>query len=109
MAYAMGINEAGKIVGRYQTADGHGHYFLFDGNYTGGDFPGASHTVGDGINSQGDIVGSYTPGNNFNSNYGFVKDSTGFSVIDASSIGAVLVTQARGINDAGEVVGGYTD
>jgi probable HAF family extracellular repeat protein len=57
---AMGINDAGDIVGAYQDASEIPHGFLYvRGNFTTIDFPGASGTWAYGINIAGDIMGAY--------------------------------------------------
>ena len=65
------------------------------------DVPGAMATSAAGINSAGDIVGSYYDGN---TDHGFLlKDGT-FTTIDVPT---ALSTDLVGINDAGEIVGIY--
>ena len=65
---AFGINPAGEIVGTYNDATGGQHGFLLSrGQFTTIDVPGwlvgasgTLPTVARGINSEGDIVGSFT-------------------------------------------------
>jgi len=58
---AIGINNTGQIVGRYDDADGTPHGFLrdVDGSFTTLDVPGARFTFAIGINDAGQIVGLY--------------------------------------------------
>ena len=56
-----------------------------------------------GINSNGQIVGTYTDANG---SHGFLDIGGMFSSIDAP-FGGVLGTFATGINDSGQVVGFY--
>jgi probable HAF family extracellular repeat protein len=57
--HALGINDAGQVVGWYWDAIGD-HGFLFaQGSYTTLDVPGAISTGANGINASGQIVGYY--------------------------------------------------
>jgi probable HAF family extracellular repeat protein len=57
---AVGINNAGQIVGDYQDSSGNYHgYFYNNGTYTTLNAPGAEDTFATAINNYGDIVGSY--------------------------------------------------
>jgi probable HAF family extracellular repeat protein len=54
------INNAGVIVGTYTDAKNISHGFEYvNGVYTDIDFPNATSTTADGIDDQGEIVGSY--------------------------------------------------
>lgn len=57
----FGNNDSNFIVGRYLTADGKTHGFLFvpPNNYVSYDFPGSDFTSLNGINRRGQIVGRY--------------------------------------------------
>jgi hypothetical protein len=55
---ALGINNAGEMVGYWGSSTGGGA-----GSHTSIDFPGAGATEGEGINDAGDVVGSYCVGN----------------------------------------------
>ena len=72
--------------------------------YSSLDFPGATLTNAQGINSAGDIVGFYRDRDG--RFHGFLLSGEGFRSID--SPGAVA-TDARGISPQGEIVGTYTD
>lgn len=61
---ALGLNNAGQIVGDYVDAGGVMHGFVFDGvNYTSIDVPGSVSTTINGINDHGQIVGFFVDAN----------------------------------------------
>ncbi len=102
MTHAMGINDAGDIVGEYYDAGG-GHGFLLSGNkFTSIDFPGAKQTYARGINSRGDISGTYSDGT---TNHGFLLSQGKFTSVDCPGDG---VTVLYGINSAGDIAGWFT-
>lgn len=98
--FASSINDTGQIVGYYNSFNG----FL----YSGGAFsifvyPGASVTVPQGINDQGEISGWYFNGEN----QGFIRYPDGtFQSIDYPGSDRTI---AEGINSFGDVVGYYVD
>jgi hypothetical protein len=58
---ALGLDDAGNVVGFYVDSQGKEHGFLLQGTaYTSIDFPGAVATEALGTNNHGDIVGDYT-------------------------------------------------
>src|SRR5438034_1048014 len=60
---AVGINNAGQIVGEFRDATGAGHGFLDTaGTFTTIDVPGAFRTSASGINDAGQIVGFESEG-----------------------------------------------
>jgi len=65
-------------------------------------FPGASATTAFGINSRGDIVGTYRDASG--KTHGFVRRDEMFTSIDYPE---AVLTQARGISLSGDVVGAY--
>lgn len=70
------------------------------------EFPGALATVGQAINNNGDIVGSYIGGGR----HGFVLKSgnyTQYAQIDVPTSWNALGTMATGINDSEMIVGSY--
>src|SRR5215216_699334 len=71
------------------------------------DVPGSISTVAYGINTAGQIVGSFRdaglPGF---PNRGFLKDGTTFITID---VPGAEWTEAHGINIAGQIVGTFSD
>lgn len=105
--HALGINDAGQVVGYYSTwPESVRHGFVRDaaGTYTRIDHPGARHTSAYGISNAGQVVGTYSDGI---SERGFVRASDGsFSQID---VPGAEHTWARGINSLGQVAGTFSD
>jgi hypothetical protein len=63
---AIGINNAGQIVGEYSDGAGIHGFLLGGGTYTALKDPSAPNfTEALGINSAGQIVGDYVPGGGF--------------------------------------------
>ncbi|MFX8168634.1 hypothetical protein ABTL13_19605, partial [Acinetobacter baumannii] len=59
--FAESISNSGLVVGSYDDANGRSHGFIYNGStYTTLDRPGAYHTDLRSINSNGDIVGTYS-------------------------------------------------
>jgi hypothetical protein len=113
VTFANDISPAGDIVGRYiesipdpphpgsPTPGGHG--FLLTGDrFTSIDFPAASFTIAYGIDSRGNIVGSYHDPDG--KSHGFLLSGGVFSSIDFPG---ALITTAWKINPAGQIVGRY--
>ncbi len=100
---AVEINDAGEIVGRYADSTGINHGFLFNnGSYTSFDVPGASgFTDAVGINSKGQIVGSYLLDN---VSHSFLLSGGTFTTIDPPGAHG---SGANGINRYGDIVGSY--
>jgi uncharacterized membrane protein len=113
-SFALDINTAGKIVGRYESAvDGNTHGFVrnavglfFTIDYKDAVFnKDAVFTVAAGINSHDDIVGQYRLASDpAMARHGFLWSRGMFTKIDFP--GAVF-TNALGINRQGEIVGRY--
>jgi uncharacterized membrane protein len=111
---AFGINGHGEIVGAY-TNDGWqytGHGFLFrpghdgaPGSYIPVDFPGANATEAYGINDDGDVVGIYYFGPDWNVG-GFLQHEGDFTTVD---VPGAQGTMPRSINSRGEIVGQFWD
>jgi probable HAF family extracellular repeat protein len=98
-SFAIGINDAGQIVGYFDDATGR-HGFLKDGSiYTTVDVPGATRTEANGINSTGQIVGYF---GDATGTHGFLKDGDTFTTLNYPGAGDTL---AYGINDSGQIVG----
>jgi uncharacterized membrane protein len=80
--------------------------------YTAIDYPGATSTIAYGINNTGKIVGNYSYGGGPPPSIpvarGFVKTGTVFSSFDFPT-GSSSFAFAYGINDAGAIVGRYSD
>jgi len=108
---ASGINNHGDIAGFYTGRGGvvrgfllgaHGHLYRLS-------VPGASSTMAFGVNDNREVVGTYMVGTGSNAkSFGFIwSRDFGFRTInDPHGRGA---TTLNGINDAGALVGFYTD
>jgi len=112
------INDRSQIVGYYDDPDfAGGGAFLrdHDGTITAINYPGALYTTAFGINDRGQIVGAYlAPGASPNPDgtlprnavHGFVWERGRFTTLD---VPGSIYTQAYGINDHGQITGGYYD
>jgi len=107
------INSRGQVLGGYVSADGHGHIFvLSEGEFRTIDLPDGLAVLPDGgINSRGDIVGTYCDtepclGGGRN-NHGFLLSRRGdFTSID---VPGACQTQAEAINSRGDIAGSYDE
>jgi len=125
---ATGVNNAGTIVGYWDASSGstswllHHGFVLSNGTYTSLDAPGANLNVNgtqtgtwaEGINDAGAIVGYYVDGNGVT--HGFVLSGTTYTTLDYPGASSTynssfkfVGTKAYGINNAGTIVGQYTD
>jgi uncharacterized membrane protein len=116
--HAFGVNPLGEIVGFYFDSSFFEHGFLLsNGTFTTIDAPAAllppppsnNGTAATGINSQGEIVGSY-----FDSTgaHGFLLSNGTFTTIDAPGAktpAGFEFTNPSGINPRGDIVGSYFD
>jgi uncharacterized membrane protein len=111
------INDRGQIVGIYDDFDGTSGGFLRDkgGRFTKIEVPGASYTTIHGINKRGQVVGAFLEGGvtpNPDGTLppgvvrGFLWERGRFTTRD---VPGSIWTQPFGINDRGEVSGGYYD
>lgn len=99
----MGI-DGGTIIGSYYDENGK-HGFSFDGTtYTTIDYPGDNATSVYGINSFGDIVGSYL--DSHGKTHAFILNGNDFTEFNYPG---ALQTFAHDINDEGVIVGTYYD
>ena len=108
---ATGINNEGDIVGISTSASGStSSWLLANGHLTAFQFPGGSDTQALGISGNDEIVGSYLDASGVM--HGFtLTDPTGptskwQSIDDPNGIGSTVV---NGLNNAGDLVGFYTD
>lgn len=109
---ANGINPKGDIVGRCMDSGGNPRSLIMPAGSAAPvliDFSGAPFTPVNGsttrsINARGDIVGRYFDA--AGTSHGYLLSGGSFSEIDANLPGAVA-TDARGINNAGTIVGFY--
>lgn len=70
-------------------------------------YPGASNTFGNGINNQGDVVGSYTLPND-NRMYGFRSTRSGEYLPTLLPFADATVVRPWGINSRGDIAGVYS-
>lgn len=115
LSEANDINSKGENVGRFYDgstcdvlntcflADGHNHGFLLSGGeFTTIDPPGSTLTGAVGINSGGEIVGTYrTADGTF---HGFLLSEDEFTTFDFPGAN---FTREQGINARGDIVGEY--
>ncbi len=103
---ATAINGVGSVVGYYTNGSGRIVSFLRRANGTVVTFAkaGAQETQAFGLNERGAVVGAYTIGN---SSFGFIWRAGRFrTVSDPGGVGGTVI---NGINNAGDLVGFYTD
>jgi probable HAF family extracellular repeat protein len=112
------INHRGQIVGYYDESDlagGGGFLRDRDGTMTTITYPGAAYTLVHGLNDRGQLVGAYLePGAAPNPDgtiragtvHGFVWERGRFTSFD---VPGSIYTQAFGINNRGQISGGYRD
>ncbi len=113
---ATGINDSGVITGFYTDASGNTHGFVDNGGvFTEVSDPnGPTSTMLFGINASDVIVGSYVDGSGLTNGLLFNASTDSFTTIDdplASAVSAFGVngTTINGINNAGDLVGFYSD
>ena len=99
--HALGLNDAGQIVGVFFDSAGTSHPFV----YTPGSgfapllIAGIVNGQARGINNTGQITGSFEDSRGI---HGFVATAQGVTVLDAPG---ALFTVLAGSNDAGQIVG----
>jgi len=99
-----GINDAGQISGIYYTNTGWQSFLYYKGKYYLVNYPGATYTNAGGINGDGMITGTASPGG------GFVESPIPPSWTGAFSSffdAAGVQTFGQGINNNGDVAGYY--
>jgi hypothetical protein len=105
--YVLDMNNAGTVVGSYQTTTpGEEHGFIRDvsGNFTRVDYPAATVTELLGINATGSVVlGRYVDTKGIQ--HGFQLRGSTFLPIDHPDPRVAADTFAWGINDSDQIVG----
>lgn len=97
------INDAGDIVGMYQTPDRTRHGFMLRaGRFTTIDYPGASGTWAHAVNASGEVAGVYADSANLQ--HGFVLSNGNFRPIDFPGAGQTMI---YGMNSRGDLTGMY--
>ncbi len=98
------LNNADEVVGTYLTQSTGVNYaqgFLYaNGSFTAIEPPGATFTTPSGINSRGEIVGTYST--DISHGQGFLDINGRFTTVDAPG---ATNTSLTGINDRGTIVG----
>jgi hypothetical protein len=104
----QGVNNAGTVVGDYfDFANGVSKAFIDVGGVVSPfTAPGWAATFASGINNQGDIVGQVS-NDGFATSEGFIDDNGAFTFL--SFPGGATGGLIGAINDAGDLVGEYTD
>jgi probable HAF family extracellular repeat protein len=102
--FPFGINNRGQVVGRYIDPQGRSLGFLFDsGNFTSIAPPQA---IGDvlvfDLSDDGQLAGTFDL-----IRHGYLQDRRAFTTIDHPD--SVLADENGGLNNRGEIVGGYQD
>jgi uncharacterized membrane protein len=112
---ASGLNKYGVVAGYYYDSSSNLHGFTYDkGTFTPIDYGnGNPNTYLSGINDSGAVVGGYGAWETINSveyftQHGFLYSGGTFNTFDAP-FGDVQVTTPWGMNNKGEIVGGYVD
>jgi uncharacterized membrane protein len=110
--YAYAINASGAIAGSYDDANKQWHGFIRgkDGALTTFSIPNVQTTdlAATGINAGGQVVGYYSD-SNYNT-FGFLRSPDGtIAILDYSNGYFIPDTVPYGINDSGEIAGGYVD
>jgi uncharacterized membrane protein len=105
---AFEVNDSGVIVGEYLDSSNNSHGFVdIGGSFTPIDFPGTtSGSVVTGINSAGDIVGSWSSSTAPVTGNGFLLSNSIYTTLNFPT---ATVTAAFGINDNGDISGYFQD
>jgi probable HAF family extracellular repeat protein len=105
--FAYGINDTREIVGSFRDAEGSIHGFYHDGvlKFISLDAPSAVSTNPMDINDDGQIVGIFTDINS--RKYGFLFSADHYTVLEYPDDPTHHVTEAKGINNTGVIVGHY--
>ena len=103
LTISAGDNDAGQVVGFFQSPTGNHGFVYTAGTFTQFDVPGAQHTMAADINNTGQIVGNYVDSDGFQ--HGFLDSGGTFSTID---VPFANWTDILGMNDLGQIVGDFS-
>src|SRR5277367_3594736 len=95
---ALGINNAGQVVGTYNNGVSNIGFLYSSGVYTAINPPASIDSVAVAINDSGDIIGDYSK--SANSESGFLYSNGSYTTLNIPGVVAV-----QDINDAGQIVG----
>jgi probable HAF family extracellular repeat protein len=100
--YAYGINDARQVVGYYSGNTTHGSFIYSGGSY----YTNLISPIGvaTGINASGQIVGFGYGGIPFTGDNGYLQTGSSYTALD---VPGAFNTVVWGINDLGEIVGGF--
>ena len=105
ITYVFGLNNAGTVTGTFMDNQGFVRGFIYSGgNYTQLTYPNAADTIVTDINNNNMIVGWKVEGGK---TIGFTFKSSKYRPVIVPFAGTTS-TRARGLNDAGAIVGTYT-
>ncbi|THD65933.1 PEPxxWA-CTERM sorting domain-containing protein [Phenylobacterium sp.] len=100
-----GINNAGVVLGKYETASSNGVFTYFTetgGNFTTIGSPGLSQVTAVGIDSAGDVVGNATYQN---ARVGFIDSGGVYSLLSAP--GSQGSTSIQAVSESGLIAGNF--
>jgi probable HAF family extracellular repeat protein len=108
-SYAFGINDTGQVVGEAETSSGNSHAFLWkEGAMTDLDPLNSGNSFAIDINNRGQVLSNFgSHGSTTPSGSGFLWSNgtiTNFSIHDYGSDDSIW---PLGINDVGQVAGGF--
>ena len=104
-SYAYGINDSGQIVGFIDTTNGARAYFYENGNSTNLGTLGGADSYAYGVNNSNLVVGSSMTAST--ATHAFLWQNGGLTNLNAliSTNAGWVLNDARGINNAGKIVG----
>ncbi|HEX4168226.1 MAG TPA: PEP-CTERM sorting domain-containing protein [Bryobacteraceae bacterium] len=112
---AAGVNNAGDVAGFLTNASGNTEAFYFNGStFTEFEAPGSTNTGFFGLNNKGIAVGYYVDANGITNGLVYNVLTNAWSTVNdpngsSSPAFAVTGTTINGINDAGQLVGFFSD